>query len=169
MNHLNRIRELTTQQVTLQVLAQAEVGGAQCLVELVETSTVVLVLQVSLDDLEQLLDARESAVKLGELAVLGEGLLENLCVALVGLHGLGLQFLEDGVGGLARKLEATAEVGELGSQAGHCDFCAGVDYGLSGLVRNLIADWLLGGAALVGGNCRALACGGLEDELEDLK
>jgi hypothetical protein len=169
MNHQNKASGLTTQQVTLQVLAQAEVGGSQRLVELVETSTVVLALEVVLDDLEQLLEARESGVELGELAVLGQGLLEKLCVALLGLLGLVLQLLEDGVGGLARQLDATAEVGNLDSQAVHCAFCARVDNGLSRLVRNLIGDWLLGGAALVGGDCRALACGGLEDELEDLE
>lgn len=101
--------------MTLQVLAQAEVGGAQRLVELVEASTVVLALEVGLEGLEQLLDPRESGVELGELAVLSQGLLENLCVALVGLLGLVLQLLEDGVGGLARKLDATADVGDLGS------------------------------------------------------
>ena len=90
-------------------------------------------------------------------------------MALVGLQGLVLQLLEDGTGGLARKLDATAEVGDLGSQAVHGGFCTGIDYGLSGLVRNSIGDWLRGGAALVRGNYRALACGGLEDELEDLK
>lgn len=138
--------------MTLQVLAQAKVGGAQRLVELVEASTVVLVLDIGLDDLDQLLEVRESGVELGELAVLGERLLDNLFVTLVGLQSLVLQLLEDDVGGLARELDATAEVGDLGSQAVHRDFCAGLD-GLSGLVRNLIADWLLGGAALVGGNC----------------
>lgn len=144
-------------------------GGAQRLVELVEPSTVILALQIGLEGLEQLLNARESAVELGELAVLGQGLLDELCVALVGLLGLVLQFLEDGVGGLAGQLDATADVDDLGSQAVHCGFCAAVDYGLSGLVRNLIADWLLRGAPLVRGDCRALACDGLEDELEDLE
>lgn len=119
MNHLNKASGLTTQQVTLQVLAQAEVGRAQRLVELVEASTVVLALEVVLDDLEQLLDARESGVELGGLAVLGQELLEKLCVALLGLLGLVLQLLEDGVGGLARQLDTTAEVGNLDSQAVH--------------------------------------------------
>lgn len=128
-------------------------GGAQRLVELVEASTVILALQIGLEGLEQLLNARESAVELGELAVLGDGLLDKLCMALVGLLGLVLQFLEDGVGGLAGQLDATADVDELGGQAVHRGFCAGVGYGLSGLVRNLVADWLLGGAALVGGDC----------------
>lgn len=137
--------------------------------ELVEPSTVILALHIGLEDLEQLLNARESAVELGELAVLGQRLLDKFCVALVGLLGLVRQFLEDGVGGLAGQLNAAADVGDLGSQAVHRGFCAGVGYGLSGLVRNLIADWLLGSAALVGGDCRALACDGLEDELEDLE
>lgn len=137
--------------------------------ELVEPPTVILALQIGLEGLEQLLNARESAVELGELAVLGQGLLDKLCVALVGLLGLVLQFLEDGVGGLAGQLYATADVDDLGSQSVHCGFCAAVGYGLSRLVRNLIADWLLRGAPLVGGDCRALACDGLEDELEDLE
>ena len=137
--------------------------------ELVKPSTVILALQIGLEGLEQLLNARESAVELGELAVLGQGLLDKLCVALVGLLGLVLQFLEDGVGGLAGQLYATADVDDLGSQSVHCGFCAAVGYGLSRLVRNLIADWLLRGAPLVGGDCRALACDGLEDELEDLE
>ena len=169
MNHLNKSSGHTTQQVALQVLAQAEVGRAQCLVELVKASTVVLALEVVLDGLEQLLDARESAVELGELAVLGQGLLQKLGVALLGLLGLVLQLLEDSIGGLARQLDATAEVGNLDSQAVHCTFGARVDYRLSRLVRSLIGDWLLGSAALVGGVRRALACGGLEDELEDLE
>ena len=37
--------------------------------ELVEPSTVILALQIGLEGLEQLLNARKSAVELGELAV----------------------------------------------------------------------------------------------------
>lgn len=55
--------KLTAQKVSVQVLGQAQVRGAQCVVQLVETTAVVLAFQVTLDALEGALDALETGLE----------------------------------------------------------------------------------------------------------
>ena len=53
----------TAQQVSVQILSQTQVRRAQCVVQLVETSAVVLAFQVTLDALEGALDALKAGLK----------------------------------------------------------------------------------------------------------
>lgn len=55
--------------MTLQVLGQAEVRRPQRIMKLVEAGAIVLTRQITLDILEQLLDALEAGIKGGDLVL----------------------------------------------------------------------------------------------------
>ena len=62
-------KQLTTEEVILQALPQAEMRRPQSIVEFVEVTAVVLALQVTLDILEQGLDALETVIEGIELVL----------------------------------------------------------------------------------------------------
>lgn len=98
----------------------------------------------------------------------GSQLLHDLSVSGITLPALGLQVLDNGVGGLVLELDAALEVDELSADPGIHDGVTGVadDWRLV-----LVGNWLLLllSTALVGRNGLPLARGGSEDELEDLE
>lgn len=156
----------TAQQVALQALSQAEVRRPQGIVQLAKAAAVVPSLDITLDALEQGLDALKASVKGSKIALRGHILLQ-LRVARLALGGLTFHVLEDGVGGLVGKLEAAAQVNELSGNAGIENIFAGRGNGRRIGRRCLVLNRLLGSVVLIHGS--TLARGGFQDELEDLE
>ena len=158
------VRRHTVQEVALQVLAQAHMGRAQGVVQLVEPAAVVPVTEIAHDSGHQLLDVSQSVVQCVELVLCDEGL-EEFCMARISLCGLVLHFLDDGAACFVAKLEATTEVDDLGGEACHRDIRSWshwwiVELGLRrSLVLLLVDNWRHSLR-------RALAGSGLDDELE---
>lgn len=138
----------TAQQVTLQALSQAKVRRPQGVVELAEAAAIVTALDVTLDALEQGLNALQTSVKSGEIALRGQVLLQ-LRVTRLGLGGLASQFLKDIAGGLVGKLKAATEINKLSSNAGIEDLVAGGGNGRKVGRGYLVLNRLLGSLVLI--------------------
>jgi hypothetical protein len=142
----------------------------QGIVELAEAAAVIPSLQITLDALEQGLDALKASVESCEIALRGQVLLQ-LRMPRLALGGLVSHVLEDSVGGLVGELEAATQIDELRGDSGIENGVSGGGNGMFSWGR-LVLDWLLGSVALIRGALvrgNTLARGRFQGELEDLK
>lgn len=136
----------------------------QGVLELVETAAIILAFKITLDRLQSLLHALQTAFQ-GLDLVPGRGDAQELSRTLVSLGSLRLQVLDDGVGGLVLELDPATQVLEVGLEAL-------VQATLRDVGSFAVNDWLLGSVSLSlswGWNEMALASGRFEDEFEDFE
>lgn len=134
--------------------------------ELVKASAIVLALKVSLDILEQLLDALEPGVNGGHL-VFRCDVLEKLRVTSITLGRLTVEILDDIVSSLVHQLHATTKVDNLRRNACVQDRVASLCWWWWILVRNRFLWRLLVVTALVLGD--GLSSGRFQSKFEDLE
>lgn len=154
----------TAQQVTPQVLCQTKMRRPQGILELVETTAVVLALQITLDVSEQLFDALESSIQSGDMVFCRQSF-KQLGVPGLALGCLTSHVLQNSISGLVGELETAAKIDELCSDAGIGGVASVAKWRL-GWAR-WVLNGLLARLALIGWNI--LAGGGFKSELEDLE